>query len=357
MKNIVVESDLISSAIEDIQPLDDDAMELARERQDSLTKPRGSLGRLEELSIQIAGIMGEMPKIDSKAIFTMAGDHGVVDEGVSAYPQEVTGQMVLNFLKGGAAINVLSSEADARSIVVDMGIKSEIEHPELVVNKIGHGTDNMADGAAMSRSDAVKAIESGIEIFNKEHSEKEIDLVGIGDMGIGNTTPSSAIISCFTGKDVEEVTDRGTGIDDEAYRHKIETIEKAIEINKPNSDDPIDVLSKVGGYEIGGMAGVALAAASKNVPVVVDGFISGAAALLAYELQPEIKNYLIASHDSVETGHTATLNHIGVVELVDFDMRLGEGTGAALTMPVIQSACRVLTDMMTFEEARVSDKD
>ncbi|WGI18140.1 nicotinate-nucleotide--dimethylbenzimidazole phosphoribosyltransferase [Methanonatronarchaeum sp. AMET-Sl] len=357
MKNVSIESDYIEGVVSSINPLDEKAMQQARERQDSLTKPRGSLGRLEELSIQVAGIMGSMPSIESKAVFTLAGDHGVVEEGVSAYPQEVTGQMVMNFLNGGAAINVLASEAGARSIVVDMGIKADIDHPELVDMSLGAGTDNMAEGRAMSREKAVKAVESGIKIFEEEYNKDGIDLVAIGDMGIGNTTPSSALISCFTGSDVERVTDRGTGVDDEGYEKKVETIIRALEINDPNPDDPLDVLSKVGGFEIGGMAGVALAAASNNVPVVVDGFISGAAALLAYEIEPEIENYLIASHNSVESGHAVTLNHIGLVELVDFDMRLGEGTGAALTMPVIQSACRVLTDMMTFEEAKVSDRD
>ncbi|OUJ18477.1 NaMN:DMB phosphoribosyltransferase CobT [Methanonatronarchaeum thermophilum] len=357
MKNVVVESDLLNNVLSNISPLDEEAMEQARERQDSLTKPRGSLGRLEELSIQIAGIKGGLPSIENKAVFTMAGDHGVVEEGVSAYPQEVTGQMVMNFLNGGAAVNVLASEAEARSVVVDMGIKAEIEHPELVDMSLGPGTNNMVKEPAMSREKAVKAVESGIKVFQEIYNEEKIDLVAIGDMGIGNTTPSSALISCFTGTDVEDVTDRGTGVDDEGYNKKIDSIKQAIETNNPNPEDPFDVLSKVGGYEIGGMAGVALAAASKNIPVIVDGFISGAAALLAYEIEPEIKNYLIASHDSVESGHAATLNHIGLTELVDFNMRLGEGTGAVLVMPIIQSACSVLTDMMTFEEAKVSDKD
>lgn len=352
--------DRIKEAIGRIEPLDGDAMESARARQDTLTKPPGSLGVLEDLSVKVAGIRGEyMPEIKDKVIITMAGDHGVTDEGVSAYPKEVTAQMVYNFINGGAGINVLARHIGARVVVVDMGVAADIEVKRASANfidkKIAHGTANMTKGAAMSYEDAIRSIEAGIEVLENE-IEKGIDIVGVGDMGIGNTTPSSAIVAFITGEPVEKVTGRGTGLDDEGLKAKTEVIKKALEVNKSNRGDAIDILAKIGGFEIGGMAGVMLAAASHRIPAVVDGFISGAAALIAYELCPEVKDYLIASHISVEVGHRAILDHIGIKSLFNLNMRLGEGTGAALGISLVEASCKILREMATFEEAGVSEK-
>ena len=356
--------DRIEEAIERIEPLDEAAMESARARQDTLTKPLRSLGVLEDLSVTVAGITGNyMPDITDKVIITAAGDHGVVDEGVSAYPKEVTPQMVYNFLNGGAAINVLARHIGARVVVVDMGVAADITfEPDknhgyaFIDNKIAYGTANMAKGPAMSYEDARKSIEAGIEVLENELA-RGIDIVGVGDMGIGNTTPSSAIVAFITGEPIEKVTGRGTGLDDEGLEAKTKTIKNAIELNKPDRGDAIDILSKIGGFEIGGMAGVMLAAASHRIPVVVDGFISGAAALIAYELSPKIKDYLIASHLSVEVGHRAILDHLGIEPLFNLNMRLGEGTGAALGMSLVDASCRILREMATFEEANVPDKE
>jgi nicotinate-nucleotide--dimethylbenzimidazole phosphoribosyltransferase len=347
----------LEQVLQRIKPLDEKAMAAARARQDTLTKPLGSLGRLEELSIKLAGIRGEpIPRINHKAIITMAADHGVAIEGVSAYPKEVTAQMVYNFLRGGAGINVLAKHVGARVIIVDMGVASDLEpHPVLISNKIAYGTRNMALGPAMTREQAMKSIEAGIEIVEKE-IEKGLDIVGTGDMGIGNTTPSSAITSVITGEPVVRVTGRGTGLDDRQLAHKEEAIEKALKVNQPNPDDAIGVLSRVGGFEIGGLSGVILGAAAHRVPVVVDGFISGAAALIAAALLPTVKNYLIAAHGSVEIGHKAVLKHLGLNPLLDFRLRLGEGTGAALGIFIVEAAARILAEMATFAEAGVSEK-
>jgi len=340
-----------------IKPLDMDAMRQARARQDTLTKPQGSLGRLEELSIQVAGITGQArPRIKDKVIVTMAGDHGVVAEGVSAYPSEVTVQMVYNFLRRGAGINVLARHIGARVVVVDMGVAGELEpHPDLVNRKVAFGTRNMAQGFAMSRAQAIQAIEAGIEVVEQELA-KGMDIVGAGDMGIGNTTPSSAITAAITGAPVAELTGRGTGIDDEQLRHKIEVIERALELNQPNPDDPLDVLAKVGGFEIGGIAGVAIGAAAHRIPVVIDGFIAGAGALIAAGLAPQVKDYMIAAHCSVEIGHRLILDHLGLDPLLDLGLRLGEGTGAALGISIVEAAVKILDEMATFGEAGVSEK-
>jgi nicotinate-nucleotide--dimethylbenzimidazole phosphoribosyltransferase len=286
----------------------------------------------------------------------MAADHGVVAEGVSAYPQTVTPQMVLNFLRGGAGINVLARHVGARIIVVDMGVASDIEpHTALVSRKIACGTQNMARGPAMTREQAIRSIEIGLEIV-KEEVKKGLDIVGTGDMGIGNTTPSSAIAAAITGEKVEKVTGRGTGIDDKQLTHKVEVIERALEVNKPNADDAIDVLAKVGGFEIGGLCGVILGAAAHCIPVVIDGFVSGAAALIAVGLSPTAKDYLIASHCSVEIGHKAILKYLGLKPILDLELRLGEGTGAALGIFLVEAAAKVLSEMATFAEAGVAGK-
>ena len=343
--------------INKIEALDERAINAARARQDILTKPAGSLGTLEEISAKVAGITGNaMPKMKDKVVITMAGDHGVTDDGVSAYPKEVTAQMVYNFLNGGAAINVLARHAGARVVIVDMGVAVDFSHERLVTKKIGYGTANMAKGPAMSYEDALRAIKAGIEVFESE-TKKGIDIVAVGDMGIGNTTSSSAIAAVITGHEVEKVTGRGTGIDDAGLENKIAVIEEAIKVNRPNNKDPIDVLAKVGGFEIGGMAGVILAAASHRVPVVIDGFISGAAALIAFGIVPAVKEYMFAAHRSVERGHFVILDYIGLKPLLDLHMRLGEGTGAALGISIVDAACKILGEMATFEDAGVSGKN
>ncbi|MEA2052773.1 MAG: nicotinate-nucleotide--dimethylbenzimidazole phosphoribosyltransferase [Euryarchaeota archaeon] len=348
---------IMEETIKKIGALDERAISAARARQDILTKPAGSLGTLEDISTKVAGITGNaMPKMKDKVIITMAGDHGVTDDGVSAYPKEVTAQMVYNFLNDGAAINVLARHAGARVVIVDMGVAVDFTHERLVSKKIAYGTANMAKGPAMSYEDAVRSIEAGIEVFESE-AKKGVDIVGVGDMGIGNTTSSSAIVAVITGEDVEKVTGRGTGIDDAGLEKKIAVIEEAIRVNKPNNKDAIEVLAKVGGFEIGGMAGVILAAASHRVPVVIDGFISGTAALVAYGIAPAVKDYMIAAHRSVERGHSVTLDYIGLKPLLDLDMRLGEGTGAALGICIVDAACKILGEMATFEDAGVSEKD
>ncbi|MEE8174738.1 MAG: nicotinate-nucleotide--dimethylbenzimidazole phosphoribosyltransferase [Dehalococcoidia bacterium] len=350
--------EVVDRTIKSIAPLDRKAMAEGRARQDQLTKPRGSLGRLEELSIQLAGIRREpVSRLTKKAIIIMVGDHGVVAEGVSAYPQEVTAQMVINFLRGGAAINVLARHIGARVVVVDMGVAAMLEpHPQLISKKVAPGTRDMARGPAMSREQAIQAIEAGIEVVEEE-IRKGLDIIGTGDMGIGNTTSSSAICACITGDSVERVTGRGTGLDDVQLARKVEVINQALSVNKPDPGDPLDVLSKVGGFEIGGLVGVMLAAAAHNVPVVVDGFISGAAAMIATELCAGLKGYLIASHVSAEAGHRAMLRSLGLKPLLDLDMRLGEGTGAALGILLAEASAKIMEQMATFAEAGVSDKE
>jgi nicotinate-nucleotide--dimethylbenzimidazole phosphoribosyltransferase len=341
-----------------IQPLDAESMSAARARQDVLTKPQGSLGRLEALSIQVAGITRQpRPKIQHKVVTVMAGDHGVVAEGVSAYPQEVTPQMVLNFLYGGAAINVLTRLFGARVIIVDMGVAATMDpHPQLIVRKIAPGTANIATGPAMTRQQAEACLLAGAEIVEAEIANG-LDLLATGDMGIGNTTPSAAIAAAVTGKSVREIAGRGTGVDDEGLKRKISAIERALQVNQPNPADGLDLLAKVGGFEIGGLAGAILAAAANHRPVVIDGFISTAAAIIAVTLNPQVKDYLIAAHTSQELGYRLMTEWLGLTPLLDLQMRLGEGTGAALAMSIIEASCKVLDEMATFGEAGVSEKE
>lgn len=348
----------IERTIKGIKPLDERTLEEARRRQDSLTKPQGSLGQLESLSIQIAGIKGNpRPRVIHRVIFTLAGDHGVTQEAVSAYPSEVTPQMVHNFLRGGAGINVLGRHVGARVVVADLGVASVLErHPDLRDKKVAMSTQNMAEGPAMSRQEAIRSIEAGIELVEDE-LPKGIDILGTGDMGIGNTTSSSAIAAALTGADVTTVTGRGTGLDDEGWDRKVRVIQRALEINRPDPKDAIDVLSKVGGFEIGGIAGVMLAGAEHRIPVVIDGFISGAAALIATSLSPQVKPYLIASHQSAEQGHKIILEYLGLKPLLNLDLRLGEGTGAALGIFLVEASLRILDEMATFAEAGVSEKE
>jgi len=347
----------LDKIIKRIERIDYSLEEETQKRLDNLTKPQGSLGRLEELARRMVAITkNPTPSVKNKVIFTMAGDHGVTEEGVSAYPKEVTPQMVYNFIKGGAGINVLARHVGARVVIVDMGVACDLQkHSSLVIKKVNYGTKNMTKDSAMSGKEAIESIENGMDIFEKEFL-KGIDIVGTGDMGIGNTTSSSAITSVITGESVENVTGKGTGIDDGALSHKIAIIKKAIEVNRPDAKDAIDVLSKVGGFEIGGLTGIILAAAARKVPVVIDGFISGAAALIAYTLVPEVKDYMIAAHCSVERGHRAILDYIGLKPLLDLNLRLGEGTGAALGMSIVEASVKILTEMATFKSAAVSQK-
>ncbi len=336
-------------------------MDLTQDRLDNLTKPPGSLGKLEELVKLIAGITGkETPTVKNKVVFTVAADHGVTEEGVSAYPKEVTAQMVYNFLRGGAGINVLAKHYGVRVIVIDMGVAEKIKAKKAQFKnfkdiKINYGTKNMAKGPAMTRLEAIKSIEAGIDIFKKERI-RGIDIIGTGEMGIGNTTSSSAIASVITASLVEDVTGKGTGISDAALLNKIKVIKAAIDVNKPNPDDAIDVLAKVGGFEIGGLTGIILAAAAAKTPVVIDGFISSTAALLAFCIQPKVKEYLVASHASVEKGHKIILDYIGLKPLLDLSLRLGEGTGAVLGINIAEAALKILSQMATFKAANVSEK-
>ncbi len=349
--------EILNRTLKLIAPLDKKAMAEARSRQDTLTKPQGSLGRLEELSIRLAGIQAKpIPQIKNKAIVTMAGDHGVVAEKIGNWPQEVTAQMVYNFLGGGAAINVLARHAGARLIVADMGVATELKtNPKLLSLKVASGTRNMAAGPAMTREQAVAAIETGIEILTAELA-KGLDIIGTGDMGIGNTTASAAICAVMTGQSAADVTGRGTGLDDKQLAHKIEVINRALAVNHPDPIQPLGVLAKVGGFEIGGLVGVMLGAAAHRIPIIIDGFISGAAALIAAALSPELKDYLIAAHVSAEKGHPILLKHLGLKPLLNLDMRLGEGTGAALGIFICEAAARILAEMSTFSEAGVSER-
>lgn len=343
----------LQAALSAVRPVDEQKTRAIQSRIDRQAKPQGSLGRLEEIARRYVAITGR-EDVRRKAVFTFAGDHGVTEEGVSAFPREVTPQMVYNFLDGGAAINALCRHAGAEVVVVDMGVDHDFpSHPGLLHRKVGRGTANLAKGPAMTREEAVRSLEAGIAIA-VDCREKGIDLVGTGDMGIGNTTPSSAIIAAITGVAVEAVTFRGTGIDDAALAHKVRVIEEGLRVNAPDPGDPVDVLARVGGFEIGGIAGLVLGCAAVGVPVLVDGFISTAGALIASELHPCVRDYIFSAHRSVEIGHSAMLERIGARPLLDLEMRLGEGTGAALAMTLVEGALRTLREVRTFGEAGVT---
>jgi nicotinate-nucleotide--dimethylbenzimidazole phosphoribosyltransferase len=347
----------LETLLTQIGPLDDAAMQVARARQETLTKPPGSLGRLEEISIRMAGISGQpLPEVRDKVIVVMAGDHGVVAEGVSAYPQAVTAQMVLNFLNDGAAINVLARHIRARVVVVDMGMAVDVPaQPGLIIKKIAPGTANIALGPAMTRIQAIQAVEAGAEVVAQE-IRRGLDLLAPGDMGIGNTTPSAAIAAAITGLSPGELVGRGTGVDDLGLERKLKAVERALAVNSPDPADALDVLSKVGGFEIAGITGAILAAAAQRRPVVVDGFISTAAAMLAVTLEPKVREYLFAGHCSQELGHLRMMDWLGLEPILDLQMRLGEGTGAALASSLIEAACKSLVEMATFAEAGVAGK-
>jgi nicotinate-nucleotide--dimethylbenzimidazole phosphoribosyltransferase len=337
-------------------------IEQAQQRLDNLTKPQGSLGRLEEFAKQVVAITeNPMPALDKKVVFTFAGDHGVAEEGVSAFPKEVTSQMVLNFINGGAGINVLARHAGAEVVVVDIGvdydfnlsISPSIKGGAFISRKVIRGTKNIRKGPAMTREEAERCIQVGIDLAD-EYTQKGYHMFGTGEMGIANTTPSSAITAVLTGKSIEEITGRGTGINEETWKNKVQVIRDSITVNNPNPSDPIDVLSKVGGAEIGGITGLILGAAANRVPVVIDGFISTAGALIAYLIEPKTKDYMFAAHRSHEIGHQVLLEKIGLTPMLDLDMRLGEGTGAALAMLVIEAGLKIYKEMATFAEAAVA---
>lgn len=347
----------ISGTCRRIQPLDTRLRAAAQARLDRLTKPLGSLGRLEELASSYVTMTGELkPNVPRGVVFTFAADHGVAAEGVSAYPREVTSQMVLNFLRGGAGVNVLSRHVGVDVRVVDIGVDHEFGPVSgLLDRKVMKGTRNLSVESAMTRVQAEQAVQVGIELA-EEAVRDGVGLIGTGEMGIGNTTPSAAVTAVMTGRPVSAVTGRGTGLDEAGRAHKVAVIQRALNLHRLDRADPLDVLEKVGGLEIGGLAGLILGAAAARVPIVLDGFIAGAAALIAVGLQPFCQGYLIASHRSVEQGHRVMLDHLGLKPLLDLDLRLGEGTGACLGMDLVCAAIKIYTEMATFGEAGVSEK-
>ena len=351
---------ILNETISSIIPQDSFWRTRARERLNQLTMPHWALGRLMDLAVDLSGMTRSLrPALGRKVVVVMAADHGVVAEGVSKYPQDVTWQMVANFVHGGAGINALAGQAGADVCVVDMGVARDMgdlaRSGAILSMPVGPGTANIACGPAMTRDQAVASVENGIRVARRLIGEEGCDLLGVGEMGIGNTTPSSAIIAALSGKPVMETTGHGTGIDDERKAHKIAVIERALRVNQPDRQDGLDVLAKLGGFEIGGIAGMILGAASLRKPVLIDGLISTAGALIAQSLSPAAADYMIASHRSVEKGHVIALQSLGKEPLLDLNFRLGEGTGAALAMNLVEAAVRVLTQVKTFAEAQVSE--
>ncbi|WP_082361362.1 nicotinate-nucleotide--dimethylbenzimidazole phosphoribosyltransferase [Bacillus sp. FJAT-28004] len=346
----------LAESINRIKPFNEEVAALAMQHTDSLTKPPGSLGKLEAIARQLAGISGELwPDLSHKAVIVMAGDHGVCDEGVSAFPQAVTPQMVLNFLSGGAAVNVLARQAGADVVCVDIGVNADLEHERLVSRKVVRGTANMAKQPAMTREEAVQAILVGIEVVN-EQVQHGCRLFATGEMGIGNTTASAALTTVLTGLSPEESVGRGTGINDESWLNKVEVVKRAIAVNELDQADadPIDVLARVGGAEIAGLVGVIIGAAANGCPVIIDGYISSAAALVASRIAEQTLPFMIASHLSQEQGHLKLLESIGLLPIMQLEMRLGEGTGAVLCFHFIDAALHLMKEMATFESAGVS---
>ena len=341
-----------------IEAVDHSWLEKAAARQLTLTKPPGSLGRLEEIANRLAAIQQTItPKVSRKRIYVVAADHGVTVEGVSAFPRDVTAQMVDNFLDGGAAINVLARHGDIDVKVVDAGVDAGLStRANLIHVKTLRGTENFARGPAMSRVEARRLVSAGIELARAAHAADGVELLGVGEMGIGNTTAASAITAALLRDDAASYTDRGTGIDDPGLARKVEVIRKSLAVNNPDANDPVDVLSKVGGAEIAVMMGIVIGGAINHTAVVADGFISTAATALAVSLCPSARGYLFLAHRSVERGHAALIGLLGLEPLLDLKMRLGEGTGAALAMHIIDAAARLLSEMSTFTEANVSDK-
>jgi len=347
--------DQLQTLTAEISDLDEEAMSKIQARLDSLTKPQGSLGQLEHIAKKLGGIQRtSTPKILKKAVLLMAGDHGVVEEGVSAFPQEVTPQMAYNILSGGAGINVLARQAKADVFLTDVGVAFPLEG-DFIHKRVANGTKNMTKGPAMTRQEALQALLVGAEVA-AEKIHEGYNLLATGELGIGNTTPSSAIVALFTGSSIEEVVGRGTGIDDAGLIKKRRAIEKAFEVNQPDRTDALDVLSKVGGLEIAAIAGSILQAAASRVPIVIDGFISTAGALIAAKLAPKSTAYMIPSHGSVEIGHRRALTELGLEPVLHLNLRLGEGTGAVLTFHLVEAALLILEEMATFADAGVSEQ-
>ncbi len=345
----------IFEVVERIQGVDVAAQKAMAEHLNCLTKPLGSLGRLEELAIQLAGITGSTsPVIDPAVVIVMAADHGVTAEGVSAFPAEVTAQMVNNFITGGAAINVLTRVAQASVKIVDIGVNADLELPGLISRKIRRGTDNIANGPAMTVEDAVAAMEVGMSTAS-DAIDQGAKLLALGEMGIGNTTTSSAVLAILGQVPVEQVVGFGTGIDSSTKKRKIAVIQKAIAVNRPDPLDPLDILAKVGGLEIAGLVGIVLQAAAARIPVLVDGFISAVAALVAAKMTPLAAQYLIGSHESVEPGHRIVNNLLAIQPILQMNLRLGEGSGAALALPIVRAASCIAREMATFAQANVAD--
>ena len=347
----------LQTSLDKITPVSSEKIKQARKCMDSLTKPVGSLGRLEELGVRYVAIKGApFQRVEKKCIYLFAGDHGVVEENVSAYPQEVTAQMVKNFLNGGAAINVLAKHMNTEVVVVDMGVNHDFKGISgLIHEKIARGTDNMRRGPSMTRKQAEQALEVGLGLADAS-KKKKVDIIGTGDMGIGNTSPSSAILSVLSGTPPDKTTGRGTGIDDKAWRHKIAVIEDAIRVNRPDPKDPLDVLAKVGGFEIAGIAGLILGASANRIPIVIDGVISIAAAVVAQRLNKNVEDYLFTSHKSSEPGCETGFRLLKQEPLLDLGMRLGEGTGAVIAMNLLEAGTKIYSEMATFENAGVSQK-
>ena len=345
---------MLNKIINEIKPVSETWISKAWARLDNLSKPKRSLGYLEEMASRVVAIYeDEKPEIRKKAVYVFVGDHGIVEEGVSAYPQEVTALMVRNFLAGGAGINVLSRRAGADVYVIDVGMKEEIiDAPGLIHRNIKRSTDNMAKGPAMTREEAEAAINAGIEIALNA-SENGVNMIATGEMGIGNTTPSSALYSVLLPADLASVTDKGTGLEDEGIKFKVKAIEKALEINRSIMDDPVSVLAAVGGLEIAGICGLCLGAASRRMIVVVDGFISSAGALVAMRMCPAVKDFLFFSHKSSEKGHRIFCEKEGIRPILDLDLRLGEGTGAACAMQIIENAVSIYNEMATFDDVGI----
>ncbi len=343
-----------------INPVDRARLQAAREHSLQLAIPPLALGRLHELGERLCAIQGGLaPRLDQRAFLVMAGDHGVAAEGVSAFPQEVTGEMVKNFLAGGASINALAREAGAEVWVVDMGVIPELtpqsapQGQRFISRKVGRGTANLAQGPAMSREQAQQAVLTGFELAGEAFAGG-VDLLGVGDMGIANTTPSTAIAAVLTGRPLEELVGRGTGVDEASLANKRQVIGRGLELNRPNPADGLEVLAKVGGFEIGGIAGCVLAAAYHQRPLIIDGLISTAGALIAHALRPAVSDYLFAGHRSQEPAHQAMLARLGLEPILDLGMRLGEGTGAALAMNLLGGAARIMREVLTFEQAGVN---
>lgn len=346
--------ELLTRTLSMIRDIDHYAAAQAQKKLDHLIKPRGSLGKLEVIAVQLAGIQGKpTPELGKKVIVIMAADHGVAEEGITAFPSLASDLMIKNFLNRGAAVNVLANYTGTKLLLVDVGLAGKrIVHPDLLVRRIRAGTANMCREAAMTRLEAEAAIELGIEMVNREIDTEET-IVAIGELGIGNTTASTAILVCLSGKDVREITGRGTGVDDRGLEKKRQVIEQALEVNCPDIGDPFDILSKVGGLEIAALTGVILGCAARSVPVVLDGFVSGTAAWLACKMNPKCKFYLMASHLSEEPGHRVVLEELGLRPWLDFGLRIGEGTGAVLVFPLIEAAVRIINEMATMAEVGI----